>query len=70
MTPFVLAPSTTTGKAGGLIFLIGPYQVGPYAEGGYEIVVPQTAFRRLLAPAYADEFAGNPVRTGDVSRRG
>jgi len=70
VTPFVLAPSTTTGKAGGLIFLIGPYQVGPYAEGGYEIVVPQTAFRRLLAPAYTDEFAGNPVRTGDVSRRG
>ncbi|MEH6664779.1 MAG: DUF3298 domain-containing protein [Brevundimonas sp.] len=66
-TPFVLAPSTTPGKAGGLIFLIGPYQVGPYAEGGYEIAVSQTEFRTLLAPAYADEFAGAPVREGDVT---
>lgn len=70
VTPFVLAPSTTSGKAGGLIFLIGPYQVGPYSDGGYEIVVPQSAFHRLLAPAYADEFAGQPARTGDVSGRG
>jgi len=69
-TPFVLAPSTTPGKAGGLIFLIGPYQVGPYAEGGYEIAVSQTAFRTLLAAAYADEFAGQPPRTGDVTDPG
>ena len=48
------------GKAGGLIFLIGPYQVGPYSEGAYEVTVPQSAFRALLAPAYADEFAGEP----------
>ncbi len=66
-TPFVLAPSTTPGKAGGLIFLIGPYQVGPYAEGGYEIAVSQAEFRALLAPAYVDEFAGAPVREGDVT---
>lgn len=59
-TPFVLAPSTTGGKAGGLRFLVSPYIVGPWAEGGYEVVVPQTAFRSLLAPAYADEFAGEP----------
>ena len=69
-TPFVLAPSTTPGKAGGLIFLIGPYQVGPYAEGGYEIAVSQTEFRALLAPAYVDEFAGAPVREGDVTDLG
>ena len=42
------------------MFLIGPYQVGPYAEGSYEVTVPQAAFRALLAPAYADEFAGTP----------
>ena len=69
-TPFVLAPSTTPGKAGGLIFLIGPYQVGPYAEGGYEVAIPQSVFRSLLAPAYADEFAGQPPRTGDVTDLG
>ena len=66
----MLAPSTTPGKAGGLIFLIGPYQVGPYAEGGYEVAIPQSVFRSLLAPAYADEFAGQPPRTGDVTDLG
>jgi hypothetical protein len=61
-TPFVLAPSTVGGKAGGLVFLIGPYQVGPYAEGAYEVTVPLSAFQSLLAPAYADEFAGAPAK--------
>lgn len=60
-TPFVLAPSTTPGRAGGLTFLIAPYQVGPWSEGAYEVAVPQSAFRALLAPAYADEFAGTPL---------
>lgn len=59
-TPFVLAPGTQPGKAGGLTFLIAPYQVGPYVEGSYKVTVPQAAFRSLLAPAYADEFAGEP----------
>lgn len=66
-TPFVLTPGTTGGKAGGLTFLIGPYQVGPYAEGPYEVVVPQTAFRSLIAAAYADEFGGAPIKTGDAT---
>lgn len=65
-TPFVLTPGAVPGKAGGLTFLIGPYQVGPYAEGPYEIVVPQSVFRALIAPAYADEFAGAPIKTGDA----
>lgn len=69
-TPFILAPGSTPGKAGGLIFLLSPYQVGPYAEGSYELAVPQSAFRSLLAPAYADEFAGQPVRAGDVTPQG
>ena len=68
-TPFVLAPSTTQGRAGGLEFLIGPYIVGPYAEGSYQIVVPQAAFRGLLNQAYAGEFAGAPQRVGDVTPR-
>lgn len=67
-TPFILAAGTTPGKAGGLVFLIGPYQVGPYAEGAYEIAVPLAVFRSLLAPAYADEFSGQPVKAGDVTR--
>jgi hypothetical protein len=61
-TPFVLAGGTMPGKAGGLTFLISPYQVDSYAAGPYEVTVPQAAFRALVAPAYADEFAGNPVK--------
>lgn len=61
-TPFVLAASTTPGKAGGLTFLIAPYTVGPWAEGTYQVQVPQSAFRALVAPAYVDEFAGQPVK--------
>lgn len=60
-TPFVLAPGTVDGKAGGLTFLIGPYLVGPYSEGHYEITLPVSKFRAVLAGAYADEFAGQPV---------
>lgn len=68
-TPFVLTPGTTAGKAGGLTFLIGPYQVGPYAEGAYQIAIPQSAFVQLIAGDYAAEFAGQPMRTGDVTPR-
>lgn len=60
-TAFALAPGTTPGKAGGLIFRSGSYGFGAYAEGGYEIVVPFEAFRSLLAPAWADQFDGAPA---------
>ena len=61
-TPFILTPGNAPGKAGGLTFLIGPYQVGPYSDGSYAVAVPQSAIRGQLAPAYADEFAGDPVK--------
>jgi len=66
-TAFVLAPGTVDGKAAGLTFLIGPYQAGPYVEGGYEIAVPAAVFRSLLVPAYAGEFGGQLVKAGDVT---
>lgn len=66
-TAFVLAPGTVPGKAAGLIFLIGPYQAGPYVEGGYEIAIPATLFRSLLATAYAGEFGGQLPKAGDVT---
>ncbi|WP_395942711.1 DUF3298 domain-containing protein [Brevundimonas sp.] len=66
-TPFVLTPGTTPGKAGGITFLIGAYQIGPYSDGPYQIALPQSVFRPLLNPAYADEFAGAPVKAGDVT---
>lgn len=66
-TPFVLTPGTVAGKAAGLTFLIGPYQAGSYAEGGYEIALPAAAFRSLLTTGYAGEFGGELVRAGDVT---
>lgn len=66
-TPFVLAPGSVPGKAAGLVFLIGPYQVGPRAEGAYEIALPASGFRSLLAVAYADDFGGQLLKTGDVT---
>lgn len=66
-TAFVLTPGTVAGKAAGLTFLIGAYQVGPYAEGPYEIAVPVAGFRSLLALAYADDFGGQLTRAGDVT---
>ena len=66
-TAFVLAPGDAPGKAAGLTFLIGPYQAGPYVEGGYEIAVPVAVFRSLLVPAYAGEFGGALVKAGDVT---
>ena len=54
----VLAPGTVPGKAGGLIFLFGPYEIGPYSEGEWRVAVPLGAFRSALSPAYAQEFAG------------
>jgi hypothetical protein len=64
---FALAPSDQAGKAGGLIFLFSPYAIGPYADGPFDITVPQQAFHDALAPAYADEFAGKPPKTGDTT---
>lgn len=61
-TPFVLAPGSEPGKAAGLTFLIDAYQVGPYVEGAYEIDIPLSAFRSLLAPDYAGEFGGTLVK--------
>ena len=59
--PFALAPGDAPGKAGGLIFLIDPYIVGPYVEASYDVVVPLEAFAALLSPDWADQFAGAPT---------
>ena len=68
-TGFVLTPGDTPGKAAGLTFLIGPYQVGPYVEGGYELALPNTVFRSMIAVGYVDDFGGALVKTGDVTPR-
>ena len=56
-----LAGSTEAGRIGGLTVHVDPYVVGPYAEGAYDIKVPQSAFRELVKPDYRDLFAGEPV---------
>lgn len=63
----VLAPGDTAGKAGGLTFLLDAYAVGPYVEGAYYLTLPASTFQTLLAPAYASEFGGKPLKTGDVT---
>jgi hypothetical protein len=69
-TEFVLTPGDTPGKAAGLTFLIGPYQVGPRVEGAYEIAIPATTFRSLLAVGYVDDFGGRLTKAGDVTPTG
>ena len=66
-TAFILTGGDTPGQAAGLTFLVGPYQVGPYVEGAYEIALPAAAFRSLLAVAYSSEFGGQLAKTGDVT---
>lgn len=63
----VLAPGATPGKAGGLTFLLDAYAVGPYVEGAYYLTLPASTFQSLLAPAYAAEFGGQPLKAGDVT---
>lgn len=57
---FVLVPSTTPGKIGGLDFLFDPYSIGPYVEGEWQVIVPQSVFHTALAPEWANQFAGAP----------
>lgn len=51
------------GSAGGKAFdrvgiLIGPYEAGPYAEGGYEVTLPITAaILAVVKPEYRASFA-------------
>lgn len=56
-----LLPSTQAGQFGGLMVHFNPYDIGPYAEGSYDIAVPQAEFADLLKPEYREIFAGEPV---------
>ncbi|WP_031237637.1 PdaC/SigV domain-containing protein [Asticcacaulis sp. AC460] len=57
----ILIPSTVSGKVGAVDALFAPSEVGAYAEGPYEIRVPQTVLTGVLNPEFADQFAGDPV---------
>lgn len=60
--PFILAPATRGPKAAGIVYLLGPYVGGGYADGVFRIFVPTAALRPLLADGYADQFSDNPRR--------
>ena len=47
---FQLLPRDMGGAGGGLLFLYSPYDVGPYAEGSYEVTVPVAIAAPLLKP--------------------
>ncbi|WP_022698625.1 DUF3298 and DUF4163 domain-containing protein [Euryhalocaulis caribicus] len=65
-----LVPSTEDGKAGGIKLYYPPYAVGPYAEGSYEIVLPQADIAQYIAPAYRDLFAGGPAPDPQLNQGG
>lgn len=65
-----LVPSTQDGKAGGIKLYYPPYAVGPYAEGSYEIVLPQADIAQYIAPAYRDLFAGGPAPDPQLNQGG
>jgi hypothetical protein len=52
-----LAPAVD-GRSTGLTFHFSPYEVGPYAEGGYEITLPARTIRSALATGFRDQFEG------------
>lgn len=56
-----LVPSTVDGVFGGLVVYFSPYEIGAYAEGSYEAVIPQGDFRDWLMPDYAGLFQGQPL---------
>ncbi|MDJ0921639.1 MAG: DUF3298 domain-containing protein [Henriciella sp.] len=56
-----LAPSADTDRFGGLTVYFSPYEIGPYAEGSYDITIAQADFRDLLKPDVHDLFAGEPL---------
>lgn len=57
----ILVPSTQPGKIGAIDALYAPYDVGPYAEGPYEVRVPQDQLKGVIASRYADQFAGDAI---------
>jgi hypothetical protein len=56
----ILVPSQVAGKVAALDVLYGPYEVGSYAEGDYQVRVPISVLAGVLAPHYAAEFVGRP----------
>jgi hypothetical protein len=57
----VLQASDEAGKIGGVVVLFSPYEVGSFAEGSYEILIPAADLAPVLTPAWKDRFGGTPL---------
>ena len=57
----ILAPSTETGKFGGIRIYYAPYILGPYVEGAYTVTVTHEVFAEDLRPNYRKLFGGQPA---------
>jgi hypothetical protein len=55
---FALAPSSEPNRFGGLFVYYDPYAVGPYAEGGYALAIPNEVFAHDLRPEFKEFFGG------------
>lgn len=55
-----LIPAVGAETFGGLVVHYSPYEVGSYAEGSYEIMVPASKLADMLAEPYAAMFGGEP----------
>ena len=59
---FVLIANQSGEAAGGLMFHFEPYEVGSYAEGGYDVPVPLSVFEAYLTGEWAGVFDGAPAQ--------
>ena len=69
-TDATLAPSASQALAGGFQFLYAPYDVGPYSEGAYRVVLPSTVFAAALKPQYSGDFTDPPAPSSDDPLQG
>jgi hypothetical protein len=60
---FALAPSSEPDRFGGLFVYYEPYAVGAYAEGSYQLAVPQEVFAEDMRPEFRKLFSGKLAGT-------
>ena len=65
---YVLNTSDEEGRIGGLTVLFSPYDVGPWAEGAYELTFSARELSGLIAPDWAGRFGGQPVIEAETSQ--
>lgn len=57
----VLQGSDEAGLIGGVVVIFSPYEVGSFAEGSYEVLIPAADLAPVLAPDWKDRFGGTPL---------